>query len=66
VERPADPGSRQRLLVHELGPEGHQAGHLVLGQADLVAPELVESDIGDAVVVCEGKGSRRAGGSGRT
>jgi hypothetical protein len=29
----------------------------VLGQADLIAPELVEGDVGDTVVIGEGKNS---------
>ena len=66
VERAADPGSGQRLLVGELGPQGHQAGHLMFGQADLVAAELVEGDVGDTVVVYEGQRPLLGRGSRRT
>ena len=58
VQRPGDAGAGQGLLVGELGPEGHEARHLVLGQANLVAPEPVERQVGDPVVL----GERRGGG----
>ena len=35
----------QRLLGGVLGPHGHQAGHLVLGQLDLLAAEAGEGEI---------------------
>ncbi len=46
VQRAGDPGAPQRLLGAVLGPHGHEAGHLVLGQLDLLAPELGQGEIG--------------------
>ena len=37
-------------------PQGHQAGHLVLGQLDLLAAELGEREVGDLVVGRSGGG----------
>ena len=34
----------------DLGPHGHQAGHLVLGQHDLLAAELGQGEVGDLEV----------------
>ena len=42
VQRAGDAGAREGLAVAELGAQGHQAGHLVLGEADLVATGLGE------------------------
>ncbi len=39
-------GPRQRLLGGVLGPHGHQARHLVLGQLDLLAAELGQGEVG--------------------
>ena len=41
----------ERLGVGELGAGGHQAGHLVLGQLDLLAAEAGEGEVGDLEVV---------------
>ena len=49
---------RQRLGVLELAADRHQAGHLVLGEADLLAAELGEREVGDLEVL----GGERAGG----
>ncbi len=61
-----------------LRPHRHQAGHLVLGERDLLAPELGEREVGDLerkrfrghVHSCRGAGLRpagaRAGLSGRS
>jgi hypothetical protein len=38
----------------------------MFGQADLVAAELVEGDVGDTVVVYEGQRTRLGGGNRRT
>ena len=47
VQRPADPGAGERLAVAVLLAEGHQAGHLDLGQVDLPAAEIGQGQIGD-------------------
>jgi hypothetical protein len=39
VQRAHDAGAGQRLGVGELGAGGHEAGHLVLGELDLLAAE---------------------------
>ena len=50
VQGAGDPGSRQRLARAELGAHRHEAGHLVLGEADLVAAELSQGQVGDLEV----------------
>ena len=40
VQRAGDARTRQRLAVGVLAADRHQAGHLVLGQPDLLAAEL--------------------------
>ena len=40
----------ERLGVGVLGPDGHQAGHLVLGELDLLAAERGEGEVGDLEV----------------
>ena len=50
VQAAGDPGSCERLGFAELGPHGHQAGHLVLGEVDLLAAELSEAEVGDLEV----------------
>ena len=52
VQRTGDPRPLQRLLGRELLAGLHQAGHLYLGERDLLAPELGEPDIGDFVISC--------------
>ena len=52
---PDDPRAPQRLGGRELLAHRHQAGHLVLGEADLLAAELGEREVGDLVV---GRGQR--------
>ena len=37
-------------LVGVLGPQGHQAGHLVLGELDLLAAEGGQGEVGDLEV----------------
>ena len=51
VERTGDAGAGERLGGTELGTHGHQPGHLVLGQHDLLAAELGKRQIGDLEVV---------------
>ena len=50
VQGTGDPGALERLAGAELLAQGHQAGHLVLGQADLVAAGLGQGDIGNLVI----------------
>ncbi len=45
VQRAGDPGAGQRLALGELPADRHQARHLVLGELDLLAPELGERQI---------------------
>ena len=61
VQRSGDPGPGQRLGVGELGPQRHQARHLMLGELDLLAAEASQGQIGDLVVdagVGHGSGER--------
>ncbi len=51
VQRAHDPGAGQRLGLGELAADGHQAGHLVLGEGDLLAAELGQGEIGDLEVL---------------
>ena len=54
VQRADDAGAGERLLVGVLGTQRHQAGHLVLGEADLLAAEFGQGEIGDAKVLLGG------------
>ena len=54
VERAGDAGPGQGLAVEVLGPQGHQAGHLVLGQADLLAAGLSQGQVGHFEIVLKG------------
>jgi hypothetical protein len=47
VQRAGDARAGQRLARAELGAHGHQARHLVLGEADLLAAVLGQADVGD-------------------
>src|SRR5699024_6563463 len=44
-----DPRSLQRLLSTELFAHGHQAGHLVFGQPDLISSGIGQFEVGDGV-----------------
>ena len=46
MQRPGNPRTGERLAVGVLGADRHQPGHFVLGQADLVAAELGQREIG--------------------
>ena len=50
VQRAGNACALERLHVGVLATQRHQAGHLVLGQPDLLAPELGERKIGDLEV----------------
>ena len=46
VQRAGDAGAGQGLAGGVLGPHGHEAGHLVLGQLDLLAAEFGQGEVG--------------------
>ena len=50
VQRAGDAGAGERLGVAVLGAQRHQAGHLVLGELDLLAAEAGEGEVGDLEV----------------
>ena len=50
VERAGDPGALEGLRVRELLARAHEAGHLVLGEADLLAAVLGQAEVGDLEV----------------
>ncbi len=54
VQRTGDPGAGQGLGGGELLADRHQAGHLVLGERDLLAPERGEGEVGDLEVLAVG------------
>ncbi|GAA2378911.1 hypothetical protein Cme02nite_18250 [Catellatospora methionotrophica] len=56
MQRAGDACPRQRLGGGELTAYRHQAGHLVLGELDLLAAERREGKIGD-LEVAGGKGA---------
>ncbi len=47
VQRTGDAGAVQWASLGIFTAQRHQAGHLVLGEPDLLAPELGESEVGD-------------------
>ena len=49
VQAAGDARARERLARAVLPPQGHQAGHLVLGQLDFLAAPLGQREIGDFV-----------------
>src|SRR5690606_9541700 len=51
VERSGDAGALQGLGVAVPLAEGHEAGHLVLGESDLVSAEVGQPEVGNLVVV---------------
>ena len=51
VQRAGDAGAGQRLGGGVLLADGHQAGHLVLGEGDLLAAELGQGEVGDLEVL---------------
>ena len=56
VQRAGDAGAGERLRRAELLAQRAQAGHLVLGEVDLLAPERGEGEVGDAEVAARGRG----------
>ena len=57
VQRAGDAHAGERLRRRVLGADGHQAGHLLLGDGDFFAAPVGERDVGDFVV-----GGGRGGG----
>ena len=57
VQRAGDAGAGERLGVAVLGAQRHEAGHLVLGEVDLLAAEAGEGEVGD-LEVAVGQGGR--------
>ena len=55
VQRAGDAGAGERLGRAELGAQGAQSGHLVLGEEDLLAAERGERQVGDAEVAPRGE-----------
>src|SRR3954463_6700444 len=53
------PRALERLGGAELGPQRHQAGHLGLGDLDLLAAEIGEIEVGDDIVAKLGLGLAR-------
>jgi len=54
VERAGDPSAGERLARAELGTERTKAGHLVLGEVDLLTAERCKRDIRDTEVAPRG------------
>ena len=54
VQRPGDAGTGEGLAVTELGPQGHEPGHLDLGQLELLAAPGGEREVGDLEVLIRG------------
>ena len=52
VERAGDAGALQRLLRAVFLADGHQAGHLGLGDRDFLAAEIGKADVLDDVILC--------------
>ena len=50
VQRAGDAGALERLGVGVLLADGHEAGHLVLGESELVTAGLGEAQVGNLVV----------------
>jgi len=50
VQRTHDPSTGERLGFRVFRAHRHQAGHLVLRQADLLATELGERQVGDGEI----------------
>ena len=50
VQRPGDPHALQRLRGGVLSADRHQAGHLVLGDGDLLAAPIGQAQVGHFVI----------------
>ena len=50
VQRTGDAGTGERLVRSEARTHGHQAGHLVLGELDLLAPVSGQGEVSDLEV----------------
>ena len=58
VQRAGDARAAQRLRLAELAPGRHQAGHLVLGELDLLAAERGQAEVGDLEIGAGGDSRR--------
>ena len=58
VQRAGDARALQRLGGAEFGARGHQAGHLGLGDVELLAAPIGQRDVFDDVIVGSGHGER--------
>ncbi len=58
VQAAHDAGAGERGLALVAGAQRHQAGHLLLGQANLLAPELGERQIPDLIRLAANAGRR--------
>ena len=63
VEAAGDPGALEGLGGAVLLPEVHQAGHLILGQGELLPAPVGQGDVGDLVGDL-GHGEQSGGGGG--
>ena len=54
VQRTGDAHALEGLLLGVLLPDGHQTGHLVLGDGDLLATPVGQRDVADDVVLAGG------------
>ena len=65
VQRAGDAGPGQRPDLGVFAAQRHQAGHLVLGEGDLLAAEIGQRKVGDLVVevaeAIDGQGDGRQG-----
>ena len=55
VQGPGDPGALERLALGVLRAQGHEPGHLVLREAQLVPPGRGEAQVGHLVVKGHGR-----------
>src|SRR5205823_11011826 len=53
VQAAGDAGARQRLGGRVLAADGHQAGHLVLGDGDFLTAPVGQGEVGDDEIVLE-------------
>ena len=62
MQRAGDARALERLHLGVLATQGHQSGHLVLGEGDLLAAELGQTQVGDLEVEPIGMVGSQAGG----
>jgi hypothetical protein len=64
VQRAHDLRAGERLLTLILGTQRHQAGHLLLGETDLLAAEFGQRQVGHLERGAVERGERRTGSGG--